>query len=262
LETPHVISAVIVHFQGHDLVVRCVESCLASPAIAEVLVVDNEGVGRRLRHAMPIARVRVIEMTRNSGYGKAANVGLQQSRESAVLVLNQDTEIPPDAVEAMVEAGKSSKAWLVGPRLVDKKGREAPSKEAFPPPLLWTDRAGGGEGWRERPWIAGAAMLFTEGHTGLRFDERLFMYAEDEELCWRVWASGGRVVVAEDALVVHQGGTATARRWGRNAVAIRTVANRARFVRWHAGWRAAAAYAGAAIGAAARNRLRGLGRRV
>jgi len=91
-------------------------------------------------------------------------------------------------------------------------------------------------------------MLFTEGHTDLRFDERLFMYAEDEELCWRVWASGGRVVEAQDAVVIHHGGTAAGGRWSRYGVAIRTVLNRARFVRWHHGWLGAAGYLAATAG--------------
>jgi GT2 family glycosyltransferase len=63
----------------------------------------------------------------------------------------------------------------------------------------------------------------------------LWMYVEDEELCWRVWAAGGRVAVAEDAHILHAGGTATEARWSRPAIALRTVSNRARMVRWHAG---------------------------
>lgn len=227
--------------------------------MGEVIVVDNEGVGARLREAMPDPNVRVIEMRRNVGYGRAANVGLEASRGSSVLVLNQDTEVQPGAVKALAGVASDSGAWLVGPRLVDGHGREAQPKESFPRPLGWRDRGGQGPGWGERPWIPGAAMLFTEGHTDLRFDERLFMYAEDEELCWRVWAAGGRVVEADEATVLHHGGTSTGQRWGRNGVALRTVVNRARFVRWHAGWIPATGYAAAAIRAAARNRL-GVGR--
>ena len=259
MESPLVISAVVVHFEGNDLVLRCVESCLESSTIGEVVVVDNQGVGVRLREAMSASRVRVIEMRRNVGYGRAANVGLEASHGSSVLVLNQDTELTPGAIEALAGAGRDSGAWLVGPRLIDGYGREAEPKEAFPAPLAWRDRSGGGPGWRERPWIPGVAMLFTEGHTHLRFDDRLFMYAEDEELCWRGWAAGGRVVEANEAVVVHHGGTATGQRWTRNGVALRTVVNRARFVRWHKGWRAAAGYAAGAIRTAATKRLGSVG---
>jgi N-acetylglucosaminyl-diphospho-decaprenol L-rhamnosyltransferase len=242
-----VISAVIVHFKGQPYLARCVRSCFDSPAIGEVLVVDNEDVAKRLRETLP-REVRVVEMARNAGYGRAANVGLELSRGSAVLVLNQDAELTPGAAGAMAEAGARSGAWIVGPGLVDGRRREAAPKRGFPAPLPWPGGDGEGPGWRERPWVPGAAMLFTEGHTDLRFDERLFMYAEDEELCWRVWASGGRVVEAQDAVVIHHGGTAAGGRWSRNGVAIRTVLNRARFVRWHHGWLGAAGYLAATAG--------------
>jgi GT2 family glycosyltransferase len=90
--------------------------------------------------------------------------------------------------------------------------------------------------WQSVPWISGAAMLFLPGHTELRFDERLFMFGEDEELCFRVWKRGGAVVIVNGAKVVHVGATATSTRWSGRSIAVRTVANRARFVAWHAGW--------------------------
>ncbi|HWC31714.1 MAG TPA: hypothetical protein VG709_01135, partial [Actinomycetota bacterium] len=136
-----------------------------------------------------------------------------------------------------LDAGAASGAWVVGPRLVDASGDEAAPKHRFPPPLAWRAGVASGDGWRAVPWIAGAAMLFTPGHTDLRFDPRIFMYGEDEELCWRVWRHGGRVVLAERARVVHEGGSAALTRWSTRAIARRMVWNRARFVRWHAGWR-------------------------
>jgi N-acetylglucosaminyl-diphospho-decaprenol L-rhamnosyltransferase len=260
--TPWSVSAVVVHYRGGRWLPRCVDSCLSSDLVGEVLVVDNEGIGLGLRQALPDPRIRIVEMARNVGYGTAANVGLSTSHGEGVLVLNQDTELTPGAVDALLRAGGDSGAWLVGPRLVDAWGREAEPKEAFPAPLEWRHAGRGGSGWRERPWISGAAMLFTEGHTDLRFDERLFMYAEDEELCWRVWSAGGRVVDARDAVVVHHGGSAAGQRWGRNGVALWTVLNRARFVRWHAGLGPAAGYAAGAVHTAVKNRRRGRGRRV
>lgn len=251
------ISAVVIHYKGGDRLGRCVASCLDSDLIGEVVVVDNEGIGSRLRPALPDPRVRILQMDRNAGYGRAANAGLAASRGEAVLVLNQDVRVPRRAAADMLEAGGASRAWVVGPRLVDAGGGEAPPKERFPPPLGWDAGALSGPGWRARPWIPGAAMLFMPGHTGLQFDPRLFMFGEDEELCWRVWASGGRVVEAERAQVVHEGGTAARARWSTVGIAGRTVLNRARFIRWHRGWQAAGSYLAGAVGTAVARRLGG-----
>jgi GT2 family glycosyltransferase len=85
------------------------------------------------------------------------------------------------------------------------------------------------------PWVPGAAMLLAPGHAGLRFDRRYRMYVEDEELCYRVWREGGRVVLAEHAVAEHEGGTASRTRWSLAAITRRTVLNRARMVAHHAG---------------------------
>jgi N-acetylglucosaminyl-diphospho-decaprenol L-rhamnosyltransferase len=253
------LSAVVVHFRGRDRIRRCVRSCLDDPGVEEVLVVDNEGTGSNLGRELAGLGVRLIRMNRNVGYGRAANVGLEVSSSDSVLVLNQDAVLSSGAVQAMMAAGLEAEAWLVGPSLLGEDGHPVRSKERFPPPLSWRPPPGGGRGWRYVPWVSGAAMLFMPGHTDLRFDERLFMYVEDEELCWRVWEAGGRVAWAEAAEVVHAGGTATATRWGRRRITFRTVANRGRFVRWHRGWGGAAAYFAGAVRESA-GRLAGGGR--
>jgi N-acetylglucosaminyl-diphospho-decaprenol L-rhamnosyltransferase len=229
------LSAVVVHFRGHGRIRQCVRSCLDDPDVGEVIVVDNEGTRSRLREELAGLPVRLIAMARNVGYGRAANVGLGLAPAGAVLLLNQDTVLCPRAVAGMLDASSKGKAWVVGPLLLGRDGLPAQPKDRFPSPLSWQPPADGGEDWRYVPWVAGAAMLFMPGHTDLRFDERLFMYAEDEELCWRVWAAGGRVVLASNARVIHEGGTATRRQWGRTSITLRTVANRARMVRWHTG---------------------------
>jgi N-acetylglucosaminyl-diphospho-decaprenol L-rhamnosyltransferase len=241
------LSAVAVHFRGHDRIRSCVRSGLDDPDVGEVIVVDNEGTPSRLREELAGLPVRLIAMAQNVGYGRAANVGLSLASGGAVLLLNQDTVLCPGAVAAMLDAGSKGAAWVVGPSLRGEDGLRAPPKDRFPSPLSWQPPAGGGKDWRYVPWISGAAMLFMPGHTDLRFDERLFMYAEDEELCWRVWEAGGRVAWAEAAEVVHAGGTASSSRWSTTGITAMTVLNRARFVRWHRGWGGAAAYLAGAV---------------
>jgi GT2 family glycosyltransferase len=147
----------------------------------------------------------------------------------------------------------------VGPALLGPDGPQ-PVKDRFPQPLVWRPGPHAvGDGWRAVPWVAGAAMLFAPGRPRLRFDERLFMYVEDQELCYRVWRDGGRVALAERAVVVHAGGTATAERWSRRSITARTLGNRARMVRWHAGWRGVGRFVRKDLGPRATRRAPGRG---
>jgi GT2 family glycosyltransferase len=213
--------------------------------IDEVVVVDNGGLDATAVHH---DRVRVVTMVKNVGYGIAANAGLAAATGDHVLVLNQDTEVTAAALGVLMLVGLAAGAWIAGPRLDNGLGTLAQLKEGFAPPVPWTPPPSLGGPGRPVPWISGAAMLFLAGHTDLRFDDRLFMYAEDEELCARVWEHGGSVVVADDAVFVHIGATSTERRWSRRAITLRTIVNRARFVVWHRGWSSLPAYLGSELG--------------
>jgi N-acetylglucosaminyl-diphospho-decaprenol L-rhamnosyltransferase len=232
------LDVVIVHYRAGVALARCINACLRIDRVSSVLVVDNEGVAPGFLETHSDSRLRWVRMKANVGFGRAANEGLDRSAAVIRLVLNPDTVPSAGAVEEMVRVAADSGAWIVGPRLVDGTGCEMPAKTSFPAPLRWHADGHSGDGWRQVPWITGAAMLFTPGHTDLRFDRRIFMYAEDEELCYRVWAEGGSVAIAERAQITHEGGTATRQRWSSRQIALRTTVNRARFIRWHAGWRA------------------------
>jgi GT2 family glycosyltransferase len=239
-------SAVVVHYRGGEQLSRCLDSCFAEGSITEVIVVDNEGGFRD-------PRVRVIEMPRNVGYGRAANAGLDAAGDAPVLVLNQDVVLQPGTVAELVEAGEASGAWLVGPKLVAPDGTVNASGTQFPWPF--TPPASADGPWRYVAWVPGAALLFMPGHTDLRFDERFFMYVEDEDLCARVWAAGGSVVRVDAVTVAHEGGTATRQRWSDRAIARRVVSNRVRMVRSHRGTLAAARYGLGRLVGATRRRL-------
>ncbi len=254
------VSAVVVHYRGAGYVERCVASCLDDPAIEEVVVVDNEGIPETLRCSFPDPRVRLLAVDHNAGYGRAANAGLAAARSPAVLVLNQDVALSSGAVRTLLDVGRAMGAWLVGPHLVDRHGVPAPCKERFPWPLRWQAPLAESPGVSGRfvPWVPGAALLFMPGRTGLRFDERFFMYVEDEDLCARVWAMGGRVVLAAGTIVVHEGGTAARERWSHHAIALRILLGRVRMVHAHRGSTIAAVHAVRASASAAGRALRRL----
>ena len=71
---------------------------------------------------------------------------------------------------------------------------------------------GGHSYWRatdtrqEVAWVSGAAMVIERtAFTGVGgFDEQLFLYKEDEDLCLRLREAGGRVGVCTSITFVHE----------------------------------------------------------
>jgi GT2 family glycosyltransferase len=114
-------------------------------------------------------------------------------------------------VRRAAEAG----AQVAGPRLVTAAGttQRWDHGEADG----WRARvalASGNSYWRERSvpgrvaWVSGAAFLIERSCFDALggFDEKLFLFKEDEELCWRVRARGGTIIYDPTLSVFHQGG--------------------------------------------------------
>lgn len=236
-------TAVVVHYRGGELARRCVESCLAIERIDEVVLVDNEGVGERLRRDFAGRRVRVVDMGRNAGFGTAANAGADLARGEAVLILNQDVVLTAATLDEVMARGERAGAWIAAPLLLDLEDRAVSRKTSFPRPLRWSAPGPPPDGCRFAPYVVGAVMVLMPGHTDLRFDERFFMYGEDIDICWNVWARGGCVVEACDASALHVGGTATSTRWSPRMSEYRVLVANGRFVRKVAGWGGALRYA-------------------
>jgi GT2 family glycosyltransferase len=127
----------------------------------------------------------------------------------------------------------------VAPRIVDEDGilqrsvrrfprlRSAISKALFLhriwPNAAWSDdlvhAASAYERAWDPEWVSGACMLVRrdalEALGGL--DEGFFMYAEDTDLCWRLWDRGLPVRFEPGATVVHGGGHSAPRSQLRTA---------------------------------------------
>jgi GT2 family glycosyltransferase len=75
---------------------------------------------------------------------------------------------------------------------------------------------------RDVDWVAGAFMLLPrvvfERTRG--FDERLFMYGEDMEWCYRIRDHGWRVRYYPDASIIHYDHASSELRWGNERVVI------------------------------------------
>ncbi len=204
--------------------------------------------------------MRVVEQE-NRGVGAGWNRGLDETTAPWVLLLNADAWVLADGVERLVEFAESRpEAALVGPKLLNPDGSLQRSARGFPTPWrLATEffflrklaprtralNAFYAANWdhaeaREVEWVSGAAMLVrraaVEQVGGL--DEGFFMFNEESDWQFRMREAGWRVLFFPGAEVVHVGGGATSRDWGRMFSA--QVRSHVRFVRKHQGDAAAA----------------------
>jgi GT2 family glycosyltransferase len=180
-----------------------------------VLVHNPSAPGEELA-ATPVGW-EVIEATHNLGYAAGMNLGVRRvltGPSELVLVLTHDASLRSGALPRLLAAAEGPRTGALGPTLLFAGGSDPFSYGG-------TMSATGALGHRkQRPpapdgvigcdWIDGGTMLL--GADALRevgdFDERLWSYCEDADLCLRLSGAGFFVAVVLDAVADQTPGAA------------------------------------------------------
>ncbi len=220
------LSVIIVSFNQFDHLKAAIDALRANPPCFshEIIVVDNHSdtdVQEFLNDYFH--DIRVIHNHANRGFGWANNRGAAVARGEYLLFLNSDAEVIGSAVEAMVrEIEKDTQIGILGPMLLNTDGSfqlsYGPKISLFAElyqktmaPLLekWkNNRHRNGGILKKTAWVSGACLLTRKDLFGteLPFDENMFLYFEDHDLCLRLRALGKKVVYFGGAKVIHHGG--------------------------------------------------------
>ena len=206
------VSVVIPTLTADSRLRECVESLgRQTRRDFEVIVVDNSGKGlARINGSAPGARV--IENSRNAGFGEAVNQGIGASGSPYVATLNDDAVAHPQWLDALVQALESrpdagmcaSQVRFFGEERLDSAGM-----------LIAGDGSSKQRGHGREPadfpvseetlFASGAAALYRRrmlDETG-GFDGRFFLYCEDTDLGLRARWAGWKCLYAPEAVVEH-----------------------------------------------------------
>ena len=222
---------------------------------------DDETLSQVKQHA-PTARC--IPLGENVGFARAVNLAAREVT-GHLLLLNPDTVPEPGSLATLVRALEAHPhVAAVGPALITPEGcvdprsargfptlaREAADKVGLAPRLPARCPGGGYylghlPGSREVPVLSGAALLVRraawDAVEGL--DEGFWLYAEDTDMCRRLWSAGWRCLYVPEARVRHLGG-GSARPGEHLSLGIVALESMARYFAKHHGRGAARAYRG------------------
>jgi N-acetylglucosaminyl-diphospho-decaprenol L-rhamnosyltransferase len=219
-------SVIIVSFNQFELLKAAIDALKASPPpfAHEIIVVDNHSAGDVQEFLNDYFHdIRVIRSPANHGFGWANNRGAAVARGEYLLFLNSDAEVIGPAVAAMVDVlDRDRRIGVLGPLLVNSDGSFQLSygaKVSLTAEFYQKCLAPLVERWRYawhrgRPfqrttsWVSGACLLTRRElfSDQFPFDENMFLYFEDHDLCLRVRAMGQRVVYFTGAAARHHGG--------------------------------------------------------
>jgi GT2 family glycosyltransferase len=213
------ISVSLVNTDNRELLLACLRSLpgAAREVSLQTIVIDNastDGSADAVADAFP--DVELVRLDRRQGFGANHNQAIRRSRGRYVFILNEDTVLHEGALDRLCRfMDQNPGVGAAGPRILYPDGSEQPSAFHFPTPgrvavttltlqrALW--RQSGGDAVRPVDWLCGAAILARrdalEAVGG--FDESLFIYSEDPDLCLRMRAQGFRSAYFPHASLVH-----------------------------------------------------------
>ena len=204
------VSAVIVLYNTADLIAPCLRSVLDSRGVSlEVFVVDNassDGGAAIVRERFP--SVHLVENSLNRGFGAANNQVLPRCAGRYVVLLNPDTEVPPEAFRKMADyMDASPRVGLAGPTVRNPDGtRQDTVSLRYPGQKRSSGEVSGLPG--KIACVLGACQIVRA--TLMRdlggFDEDFFLYGEDQDLCLRIRKEGHEIGNIDTAVILHHGG--------------------------------------------------------
>jgi GT2 family glycosyltransferase len=223
------VTAVIVAHDSAAVLPACL-AALAREGVAAI-VVDNASSDATADIAIG-AGAQLIRNARNQGYGRAMNIGMRTAASRYCLLLNPDLALAEGSLAALLQAAANYPgAGMLAPRLVEPDGRLFFQARSLLSPYL-RNQAGTPctpEGDCCAPFLSGACLLVERDRVLVLggFDEEIFLFYEDDDLCRRVIEAGQALVHVHEAMARHERGGSTAPRPGSVFTA-----------RWHLAWSA------------------------
>lgn len=221
------VDAIVVSYDSASVLPSCLTALAREGARA--IVVNNASRDGTLGVA-EFFRAQIISNRQNEGYGRANNMGVQAAQSEWVLIINPDAVIDKGALERLMHATTLyPDAAMLAPRIIEPDGRFFFQFRSLLSPYLKNEKATRRfpEGDCCVPFLSGAVLLVRRDvflQVG-GFDENIFLFFEDDDLCRRVIDAGYSLVHVHAATARHQRGASTAPNLSRVFTA-----------RWHLAW--------------------------
>ncbi|HEX3735617.1 MAG TPA: glycosyltransferase [Solirubrobacterales bacterium] len=214
------LSYCVVNTNGRELLLAClasIERTHPAGVEREVLVLDNASEDGSAAAVRALGgEIRLIALGRRTGKAENDSTLLRQAAGRYCLLLNEDSELRPGAVAALIAAlDADPKAAAAGPRLLDSGGHPVPCAWRFPG--VGTALSGAlflhrrltvqskGEATRQVDWAQSSALLVRrEAAAAVDYlDPEFFVYYDECDFAKRLDDAGWHSLFVPAAEAVH-----------------------------------------------------------
>lgn len=207
------VSICILNFNGRKFIERCLSSVFKTnyPNF-EVILVDNGSsdgsnvLVSKFVSSIGINRFRAIFLEENKGFAGGHNVGALEANGKYIAFLNIDTEVEPDWLHIIQLLEKNSVVAAVQPLIMDYDSHNVIQNMGMNMNKLGIltilGKSANIESLDKSNIVSydifsvlGAAFVIRKRafmEVGM-FDEDMFLYFEESDMCWRLWLYGYEV---------------------------------------------------------------------
>ena len=195
------LTLVIVTFKSQHIIDQCIQSI--DSGIQIIIVENSKDKVFKNYLEKKYKNVSCILSNDNLGMGTGNNIGIKYAKSDYVLILNPDVLLFKDTIDNLVDEGKQLKNFAIISSISDNK--------EFPNFSIKKRENINYEKNFEVDSVDGYCMLINKKKIksifkdDIFFDEKIFMYLENDDLCKRVKEHNEKIYIVPNSKIKHLG---------------------------------------------------------
>ena len=189
------VTFIIVTYRSQNVIHRCIKSIDSKIKIIVIENSNNFSIKNDLEKKY--SNVKVIMSGKNLGYGRGNNLGLSKVKTQYVFIINPDAYLDKNTLPEIKESIHllNDDFSIIAPNL----------KTNFGYFLKKQKNKMGNKIFFQVDYVEGFAMLLNLKKIKFKsfFDEKIFLFLEEVDLCKRIIDSGGKIYIINNAKVYH-----------------------------------------------------------
>ena len=194
------ITFVIVTFKSDKIINHCIETL---PKESKIIIIENsKNINLKKDLETKYDNIEVI-ISNNNGMGTSNNIGLKACKTKFAYVINPDVKLKKNTLSNIFESAKLIKDFTI---LSPFNGNEK-----FPNYLIKNNYKNINENIIDVDQLDGFSMLINleKFKDNLYFDENIFLYLENDDLCFRIKKKYENIYLIKNSIIEHLGSSSS-----------------------------------------------------
>ena len=188
------LTIIIVTIKSQNIIEDCLKSI--DPEIKKIIIENSADLNFINSLKQKYQNLECYLSGKNLGMGSGNNLGIKKSNTRYVMILNPDTILMPDTLNKIFEISKNLDFAILSPLNQNEK---YPNYKNIIKTYEET-------GLIEVDQIDGYSMILDKNQfQDSFFDEKIFMYLENDDLCLRAKKNGKKIYIYKKSLISHLG---------------------------------------------------------